>query len=182
MAILIKIRQVVEDSWQLLEPAAPVPPFDGALPAIPAEGDVIVPLALWQRDRASLLARKGRLGLWLDSSEGPEAIVEDLAHFDVIAVNFPKLTDGRGYSTARLLRDRYGYQGEIRAVGDVQRDQLLYLSRCGFDAFALKEHRDPQAALAAFSEFSEAYQESVDRPLPLFRRRFANSPDGMERS
>jgi uncharacterized protein (DUF934 family) len=217
MATLIKIRQIVEDSWQLLEPApasreqgsrlrdatgretgaapssagaasvsgitspegAPVPPFDGA---IPAEGDVIVPLALWQCERAALLARNGRLGLRLDSSEGPEAIVEDLAHFDVIAVNFPKVTDGRGYSTARLLRDRYGYQGEIRAVGDVQRDQLLYLSRCGFDAFALKERRDPQAALAAFSEFSEAYQESVDRPLPLFRRRLANSPDGMERS
>jgi uncharacterized protein (DUF934 family) len=186
MATLIKIRQVVQDNWQLLEPATdgapastPVPPFDGA---IPAEGDVIVPLALWRRERAALLARNGRLGLLLDSSEGPEAIVEDLAHFDVIAINFPKVTDGRGYSTARLLRDRYGYQGEIRAVGDVQRDQLLYLSRCGFDAFALKERRDPHTALAAFSELSEAYQESVDRPLPLFRRRFKNSPDGMERS
>lgn len=176
MATLIKIRQVVQDNWQLLEPAT-----EGA-PAIPVEGDVIVPLALWRRERAALLARKGRLGLRLDSGEGPEAVVEDLAHFDVIAINFPKVTDGRGYSTARLLRDRYGYQGEIRAVGDVQRDQLLYLSRCGFDAFALKERRDPQAALAAFSEFSEAYQESVDRPLPLFRRRFENSPDGMKRS
>jgi uncharacterized protein (DUF934 family) len=177
METLIKIRNVVRDSWQLLEPGA-----DGALPAIPPEGDVIVPLALWQRERASLLARGGRLGVRLDSSEGPEALAGDLGHFDVIAVNFPKFTDGRGYSTARLLRDRYGYRGEIRAVGDVQRDQLLYLSRCGFDAFALKERRDPQAALAAFSDFSEAYQASVERPLPLFRRRFSNVPDGMERS
>src|SRR5690348_9787255 len=112
MATIIKIRQVVEDSWQLLEQAT-----DGA---IPAEGDVIVPLALWRRERAALLAHDGRLGLLLDSSEEPEAIVADLAHFDVIAVNFPKFTDGRGYSTARLLRDRYGYQGEIRAIGDVQ--------------------------------------------------------------
>lgn len=175
MATIIKIRQLVQDSWQLLERAA-----DGALPAVPPEGDVIVPLGLWQRDRASLLARKGRVGVWLESSEEPEALAGDLARLPVIAVNFPKFTDGRGYSTARLLRDRYGYQGEIRAIGDVQRDQLLYLARCGFDAFALKDRRDSQAALAAFSEFSEAYQASVERPQPLFRRRFANSPDGME--
>lgn len=175
MATVIKIRQVVQDNWQLLKPTA-----DGALPAVPREGDVIVPLALWQRERANLLARKGGLGVWLDSSEGPETIADDLARFEVIAVNFPKFTDGRGYSTARLLRDRYGFRGEIRAIGDVQRDQLLYLSRCGFDAFALKEGRDPQAALSAFSDFSEAYQASVERALPLFRRRFANAPDGME--
>ncbi|MBI4207877.1 MAG: DUF934 domain-containing protein [Betaproteobacteria bacterium] len=175
MATLIKIRQVVQDSWQLLEPTA-----DGALPTILPQGDVIVPLALWQRDREKLLARGGRLGVWLQSSEGPEAIADDLAQFEVIAVSFPKFTDGRGYSTARLLRDRYGYRGEIRAIGDVQRDQLLYLSRCGFDAFSLKEGRDPQAALSAFSDFSEAYQGAVGQPLPLFRRRFANAPDGME--
>jgi uncharacterized protein (DUF934 family) len=176
MATLIKIRQLVQDNWQLLEAAA-----DGALPAVP-QGDVIVPLALWQRERARLLARSGRLGVRLEASDGPEALAEDLGHFDVIAVHFPKFTDGRGYSTARLLRERYGYEGEIRAIGDVQRDQLLYLSRCGFDAFAVKERRDPQAALDAFSDFSEAYQASVERPLPLFRRRVANARDGMERS
>jgi uncharacterized protein (DUF934 family) len=119
---------------------------------------VIVPLVIWQHRCDGLLARKGRLGVWLDSDEGPEAIAGDLDHFEVIAVNFPKFTDGRGYSTARLLRDRYGYQGEIRAIGDVQRDQLLHLSRCGFDAFVLKEGRDLRAALDAFSDLSEAYQ------------------------
>jgi uncharacterized protein (DUF934 family) len=175
MATLIKIRQVVQDNWQLLEAAA-----DGALPGVPAQGDVIVPLALWRRERANLLARSGRLGVRLEAGDGPEALADDLAHFDVIAVHFPKFTDGRGYSTARLLRERYGYRGEIRAIGDVQRDQLLHLSRCGFDAFAVKERRDPEALLGAFADFSEAYQASVERPLPLFRRRFANAPDGTD--
>jgi uncharacterized protein (DUF934 family) len=175
MATIIRIREVVQDNWKLLELAA-----DGALPPVPPQSDVIVPLALWKRSRESLLVREGRLGVWLDSNEGPEAIAGDLGHFEVIAVNFPKFTDGRGYSTARLLRDRYRYKGEIRAIGDVQRDQLLYLTRCGFDAFALKNGRDPQAALSAYTDFSEAYQASVERPQPLFRRRFANAPDGME--
>ncbi|MBI4195787.1 MAG: DUF934 domain-containing protein [Betaproteobacteria bacterium] len=176
MTTLIRMRQVVQDNWRLLDPAA-----DGALPPVPREdGDVIVPLALWRREREKLVARNGRLGVRLDAHEGPEEIADDIARFEVIAVHFPKFTDGRGYSTARLLRDRYGYKGELRAIGDVQRDQLLYLSRCGFDAFALKEGRDAEAALGAFSDFSEAYQSSVERPLPLFRRRFTNAPEGME--
>lgn len=175
MAAIIKMRQVVQDNWQLLRMAA-----DGAPPAIPPEGDIIVPLALWQARRKELLAHPGRIGVWLDSHEGPEAIAEDLGVLGLIAINFPKFTDGRGYSTARLLRERYGYKGELRAIGDVQRDQLLFLSRCGFDAFALKEGRDPEAALGAFSEFSEAYQASVVEPQPLFRRRFSNAPEGME--
>jgi uncharacterized protein (DUF934 family) len=86
-------------------------------------------------------------------------------------VNFPSLTDGRGYSIARLLRERYGYVGELRAVGDVQRDQLFNLARCGFDAFLLRKDEDADGALAALEEFSEAYQASVERPQPLFRRR-----------
>jgi uncharacterized protein (DUF934 family) len=176
MATVIKIRKLVQDNWQLLEAGA-----DGALPEVPANGDIIVPLALWQARRDELLAHPGRVGLWLDSHEGPEAVADDLAGFGLIAINFPKFTDGRGYSAARLLRDRYGYRGELRAIGDVQRDQLLYLSRCGFDAFALKQGRDPEAALAAFDEFSEAYQGAVNRPLPLFRRR-ATAPEGMDRS
>lgn len=177
MATIIKNRQCVPDSWQLLEPAA-----DGALPAVPKLGDVIVPLAFWKRERGALLGRDGRVGVWLQSSEGPETLAEDLEHLPLIAVSFPKLTDGRGYSTARLLRERYGYRGELRAIGDVQRDQLLFLVRCGFDAFALKEGSDPQAALAAFSEFSEAYQASVERPWPLFHRRGSTPAEGREPS
>ncbi|MDH5534368.1 MAG: DUF934 domain-containing protein [Betaproteobacteria bacterium] len=175
MAIIIKMRELVQDNWRLLEGGA-----DGALPEVPADGDIIVPLALWQARRDKLLAHPGRVGLWLDSHEGPEAVADDLAGFGLIAINFPKFTDGRGYTMARLLRDRYGYRGELRAIGDVQRDQLHYLARCGFDAFALKDGQDGRAALSAFADFSEAYQNSVERPQPLFRRRWAIAGEGME--
>jgi len=88
-----------------------------------------------------------------------------------VEVNFPKFGDGRGYSIARLLRERYGYRGELRAVGHITRDLLFYLESCGFDAFELRAGEDPKAALAGFEDFSEAYQASVARPQPLFRRR-----------
>jgi len=88
-----------------------------------------------------------------------------------IDVNFPKFSDGRGFSIARLLRERYGYQGELRAVGQVARDHLYYMEQCGFDAFLLREGEDAADALAAFDDFSERYQSTVAQPLPLFRRR-----------
>jgi uncharacterized protein (DUF934 family) len=163
---LIKDRKPVHDRWQLLEAGAA-----GALPQVPATGDVIVPLAAWQAQRAELLARSGGLGVWLSGEHDPAHVAHDLEHFQVIAVHFPSFTDGRGYSTGRLLRQRYGWTGELRAIGDVQRDQLFYLARCGFDAFQLREGIDLEVALQAFSDFSEAYQASVERPLPLFRRR-----------
>ena len=175
MALIIKDRNVVTDPWLLLELAA-----DGSFPPVPSAGDIIVPLAVWRARRDHLLARPGRLGVWLESHEEPAAIAKDLGLFDVVAINFPKFTDGRGYSTALLLRDRYGYKGELRAVGDVFRDQLFQLASCGFNAFALREREDRQDALAAFSEFSEIYQATVERPIPLFRRRRLASSDGME--
>lgn len=165
MALIIRQQKIVRDTWRLLEPAA------GGLPAVPPLADIIVPLALWQARRDALRLRIGRLGVWLDSDQDPALIAGDLEHFQVVAVNFPQFTDGRGYSTARLLRERYGYRGELRAIGDVQRDQLFYLSRCGFDAFALRPDQDPERALAGLTDFSDAYQISVERPQPLFRRR-----------
>jgi len=94
-----------------------------------------------------------------------------LAHFQVIALNFPSFTDGRHYSSARLLRERYGYKGEIRAIGDVLRDQLFYMRRCGFDAFAIRADRDPVDALEGLKDFSVTYQAAADDERPLFRRR-----------
>jgi uncharacterized protein (DUF934 family) len=168
MAVLIKERRVVADTWRLLRR---VP--DEALPALPQSGDVIIPLALWLERRTDLLAYPGRLGVWLDSHEDPTAIAPDLGRFELVAVNFPKFGDGRGYSIARLLRERYGYGGELRAIGEVARDLLFYMAGCGFDAFALREGENVEEALAAFSDFSETYQASVAQPLPLFRRRLA---------
>ena len=109
----------------------------------------------------------------LEPHEDPAALAGRLDGLERIEVNFPSLTDGRGHSIARLLRERHGYRGELRAVGDVQRDQLFYLARCGFDAFLLRDGEDAAAALAALGDFSEAYQASVERPQPLFRRRTA---------
>ena len=173
MALIIKDRNVVTDPWQRLELNA-----DGSLPALPAAGDVIVPLALWGEQREPLAARPGRLGIWLDSHQEPAAIAEDLKLFGVVAVNFPKFGDGRGYSIARLLRERYGWRGELRAVGDIFRDQIFFLSSCGFNAFALREGEDLLDALAAFRDFSDTYQATVEQPLPMFRRRRHMSPDG----
>jgi uncharacterized protein (DUF934 family) len=176
MADIIKDRKVATDPWLLLRL-----PDDGSLPPVPPTGDIIVPLVLWRQQRDELLARPGRLGVWLDSSEDPAAIAEDLRLFGVVAVRIPKITDGRGYSIAYLLRLRYGWRGELRAFGDVWRDQLFFLASCGFNAFVLREGEDPREALAAFGDFSETYQGSVRQPLPLFRRRNLPSPDGRER-
>ncbi len=163
MAMIIKQRAVVHDSWQVLE--------QGSIGALPAGGDLIVPLDLWVSERDTLLFRLGRIGVWLHADAEPAALARDLAHFSVIAIRFARFTDGRGYSLARLLRERYGYRGELRAIGDVLRDQLYYLSRCGFDAFALRADQNAEQALSALDDFSEAYQSSVERPLPLYRRR-----------
>ena len=173
MAVIIKGMSVVHDPWQRLEPGS-----DGSLPPVPATGDVIVPLAMWQKQRKQLLARPGRLGVWLDANEEPAAIAEDLRLFGVVAVKFPKAIEGRGYSIACLLRERYGWRGELRAFGDIWRDQLFFLASCGFNAFVLRESEDPQEALAAFGDFSETYQGSVRQRLPLFRRRQLRSADG----
>ena len=109
--------------------------------------------------------------LRLEPTDDPAGFAERLGAAARVEVNFPKFSDGRGYSIARLLRERHGYRGELRAVGDIQRDQLFYLSRVGFDAFQLREGEDADEALAALRDFSEAYQASVERPQPLFRRR-----------
>ena len=168
MATLIKERRIVADNWQLLKRGP-----SGELPEIPRSGDTIVPLALWLQQREDFLAYRGRIGLWFDANEGPEAVSDDLSRFQLIAVNFPKFGDGRAYSIARLLRERYGYKGELRAIGDVLHDHLTFMAQCGFDAFALREDQDPQEALAAFDDFSDGYQTSALRLEPLFRRRLA---------
>ena len=104
-------------------------------------------------------------------TDDPAAFAERIDSLEVIAVNFPKYGDGRGYSIARLLRGRYGYRGELRAVGVVARDHLQAMAQCGFDSFLLREGEDVEDALRAFGDFSEAYQSSAAQPVPLFRRR-----------
>ena len=153
--------RVEKDSWKLVEGEAP-----GSLPG----GAILVPLALWQSRRAALAEGVAPVGVWLKPEDDPEALGRDIHSLPLIAVHFPKAADGRGYSTAVILRRR-GYRGELRAFGDLGRDHLFFLRRCGFDAFSLAPGKDPDAALAAFAEFSLRYQGSADDPQPLFHRR-----------
>ena len=164
MQRIIKNGQIIDETWHLL-------PKDATLDSLSNCDDYIVPLALWVEHSTALKARDGGLGVWLEAGEEIEEIVADLDSFQVIALNFPAFTDGRHCSSAYLLRNRYGYKGELRAIGDVLRDQLFSYQRVGFDAFALRADKDPVDALKAFEEFSEVYQASTDQPLPLFRRR-----------
>jgi len=169
MPKIIKNGQIVDNIWTILTLAADESAASVALPATPT----LFPLSVWQARRDEILAQQQDVGIWLDAGEGPEAIASDLAHFAVIAVNFPKFADGRSYSSARLLRERYGYTGEIRAIGDVLHDQLFFMKRCGIDAYDLRADKDIEAALAGLHTFSDAYQAAVDQPRPLFLRRTA---------
>lgn len=134
-------------------------------------GDVIVSLARWRREREALLDREGRAAVRVPgSSDDADALLAELDGAAFIAIEIPKFSDGRAYSLARLLR-RAGYRGELRALGDVLRDQLAYLSRCGFTTFELARGRDVADALAAFSDFSVGYQPAEDHDVPIWRRR-----------
>jgi len=167
MQRLIKGQAIVDDAYVLVRAAS-------SLADVPQGVPVIVPLGLWIANRDTLRARAA-VGVWLAPAEDPFALAEDLASLPVIAVDFPAFTDGRGYSSARLLRERLGYKGELRAVGDVQRDQLYYLSQVGFDAYAIAEGRDIDAALSGLRDFSDGYQATNAR-TPWFRRRDAQGP------
>lgn len=166
MPKLIKDGAIVENTWTLLAK----PEGEAAAVEVPA-GQVIVPLSVWlaQKDQ---LQNRADVGVWLDSDEVAEDIGEEANHFPVIGVNFPGFMDGRGFSTARILRERYGFKGELRAVGNFIRDQLCYLRRCGVNAFAFANPEvDLDIAVKSLNDFNEYYQASVDQPLPLFRRR-----------
>jgi uncharacterized protein (DUF934 family) len=168
-AQIIKGRAVVADDWSVLRLAEGETPESVAVPA----GKIIVPLTVWQAQRDTLLGRtgaNGQLGLWFAADEQAHTAKDDLDKFAVIAVDFPKFSDGRGYSIAFNLRKRLGYTGELRAIGDVLRDQLFQMHRCGFDAYATRQDRSIHDALKGLTVFSETYQASVDQPLPLFRR------------
>jgi uncharacterized protein (DUF934 family) len=173
---IIKDKAVVgEDDWTLLRLKAEIVEGVEAQPAetpesvvVPA-GKVIVPLDVWNAQKAALQSR-GDVGVWLASDERPEALKDDVTRLPIIAVDFPKFADGRGYSIAYNLRARHGYTGELRAVGDVLRDQLFYMQRVGFNSFAVRTDRDVNDALKGLSDFSESYQQSWDKKNPLFRR------------
>lgn len=169
MPQLIKRGEVIADDYRLLREIPAVADLPEASPAL-------VPLAFW-RDHRALLVARGDIGVWLAPADDPGEIAPDVRLLPVIAVDFPSFTDGRGYSTARLLRERYGFTGELRAIGDIQRDQLFYLREVGFDAFAVRDNKDVLDALFGLHEFADGYQSSAVR-TPWFRRRAAQAPPG----
>jgi len=139
-------------------------------PVLGSQAYGLVPLAFYLEHYPTFAARSD-IGVWLASSDDVEAVSEQVLQLPVIALHFPTFADGRAYSSAVILRTRLNYQGEIRAIGDVRRDELEQMQRCGFDAFQLAEGQDFAAGLEALSAFSFNYQASIDRPTPLFRQR-----------
>jgi uncharacterized protein (DUF934 family) len=147
MREIIKDKAVVNDDWTVLKLA---------------EGDA--------PDTFAVPQKRADIGVWIASHERPEVLKDDVAKLPVIAVDFPKFSDGRGYSIAYNLRTRLGFTGELRAIGDVLRDQMFYMQRVGFNAFATREDRSIHDALKSLFDFSEAYQTAWDQKSPLFRR------------
>lgn len=160
---LLKNGTVAADHWQRVVKDE----------ALPAEGPVVVPFVRWRVERETLIGRDAPVGVRLSNTDPVSELVPDLDRLDIIVLEFPKFSDGRAYSQARLLRERYGYQGELRAAGNVLRDQLLFMQRCGFDAFEFANGQAVQAWIAATNEFSVFYQPAADDRLPAMQRREA---------
>ncbi|MEL7129512.1 MAG: DUF934 domain-containing protein [Pseudomonadota bacterium] len=156
---LIKHGRVVDEDWAFAEDDAPLP-----------DGQASVTLARFRTEREDLLKRNIPLGVRLNPEDDPHELEGDLDHLSLIEVSFPKYADGRGYSQAQLLRRRLGYEGELRAVGDVLRDQALLMVRSGFDALEL-QNTDLPGFEAALAEFRNVYQGDALGNRSVFLRR-----------
>ncbi len=169
MPQLIRNGALVEDRWTLVREVASTAELSAT--------KVIVPLAFWLAAHDELRARSD-VGVWLAPADDPALLAADTASLPLIAVDFPKFADGRGYSIGRLLRERFAFLGELRAVGDIQRDQLYYLHQVGFDAFVVRDGKDAQDALSSLRDFSDGYQ-LTNRRTPWFRRSGTDVPARM---
>ena len=161
MPQVLKDNRLIDDSWTLLTED---------LESLPS-GDILLSYSQWQTFSDQLDSHDGSVGVIIEGNADIEDIIEPLLKLPLIAITFPKFADGRAFSSARLIRERYEYTGEIRAVGGFIRDQLYYLSRCGFNAFKFDDSVDLTESAKSLKDFSEAYQVSVDQESPLFRRR-----------
>ncbi|HJQ57102.1 MAG TPA: DUF934 domain-containing protein [Vineibacter sp.] len=154
---LLKDGALIDDPWLRLAHDAP----------LPGDGPVIVSLARFAAERAALLARDAPLGVVLKNTDDIDALAPDLVELRLVVLEFPKFGDGRAYSQARLLRERYGFSGELRATGQVLPDQLHHMRRCGFDAFELAKGDPLQAWRRAAHSFSAVYQPTGDGRPPV---------------
>jgi uncharacterized protein (DUF934 family) len=156
---LLRDRHIVVDEWLYVAEAA----ADASAP-------LIVTFAQWQMEPDTWIGRGSPLGVVLAAAHRVEQLAPDLRYFSLIAAEFATLSEGRGYTQARLLRERWHFRGELRATGYVRRDQLFFMARCGFNSFELPE-ADLDEAHTAFSTFSAAYQPSNDLGLAVKLRR-----------
>ncbi len=180
MAKIIQLQQdgatvapvIVDDAWTVLRGTAEHPLTDEQIAAaVQSQDAVLFPLSVFKANEALLAGRDAaRTGVWLAPEDEPGDAEAYFARVALVAVDFPVFRDGRGFSTAYLLRTRYHWKGQLRAIGDVLRDQLNFMKRCGFDAFAVRADKNIDDAIKGFTEFTVTYQASVDEPLPLFRR------------
>ncbi|KEI71784.1 DUF934 domain-containing protein [Endozoicomonas elysicola] len=163
MPKLLKGQQISNDHFQILDQNE----SEASLP----EGNLLLHVSAIDAAIQANTDHNGQIGIWFDSADEPEMVADALNQFEVIAVNFPKFMDGRGYSIARLLRERFNYRGDVRAIGDVLVDQLYYLQRCGFSSFRLREDQNPDYAVEALTTFSTDYQTAADNLTPVYRLR-----------
>lgn len=158
---LIKDGCLAEDHWRTLSDED----------AVIGNGPIIISFERWRDARDALKRHNGPLGIRMKSDQPPALIADDIDRFDLIALEFPTLADGRAFSYARLLRERHSFKGELRAVGDVFKDQLYFMQRCGFSSFELPAGRDPQDALGALKSFSVVYSPAADGARPAYQQR-----------
>lgn len=162
MPKIILNNEIVDDSWVKAE-------LEGTLPT---GGKVLLPYPLWLAGDFDAAAFES-IGVWVpnDTVFGEEAF--KLTDLPLVAIDFPVFSDGRGYTLARQLRERFNYTGELRAIGDVLQDQLFFMSRCGFNSYAVRADKSIEEALAGMKPFSNAYQAALDKPAPLFAERWS---------
>lgn len=158
---IIHDQRVVEDHWQHLADDAP----------LPAAGDITVSLARWQQEADALKARAAKVGVRVPNTLDIEEVASNIIDIPLLCLEFPAFGDGRAFTQARLLRERLGYRGELRAMGDVARDQLFYMQRCGFDSYEPRADKDIGEALKAFTEITLTYQGAADTKQTVFARR-----------
>ncbi len=152
---LLRDGEIALDEWRYLgEPAAA------------ADSALILTFDQWASDREQWLERGGRLGVILAPAHRVEFLAPDLSRLDLVGADFPSLSEGRGYTQGRLLRERWKFAGELRATGHVRRDHLFFLARCGFNSFELPDS-EIESAVSAVSAFSACYQPSNDSGLPV---------------
>jgi len=161
---LIKDGKFVADGWTHVADDAPLP-----------EGPVVISYQRWLKEQNVLLARETPIGVQLKSGEEPKLIADHLDRLALVALEFPAYRNGRAYSYARLLRERYNYKGEVRAVGAVLRDQFYFLVRCGFDALEVRDNITPEIFAESVGTFTSPYQPSTDgaEPVMSLRQRLA---------